>query len=65
MGVLTDIIPARARKYVYAAATLAAIVYGIWQANDGDWGETIGATILALVNAMAVANTRPEQTPPV
>lgn len=59
MDVLVDVIPAKARKYVYAALTLAAIVYGVWQASDGDWGKVIGATIVALINGMATANTQP------
>lgn len=61
-GMLVNVIPAKARKYVYAGLTLAAIVYGVWQASDGDWGEVIGAVIVALINGMATANTRP--TPP-
>lgn len=58
-GVFVDVIPAKARKYVYAGLTLAAVVYGVWQASDGDWGEVVGATIVALINGMATANTRP------
>jgi hypothetical protein len=34
---LTDVLPPKARKYVYAVLALAAVVLGVWQASDGDW----------------------------
>ena len=37
MNILTDILPPKVRKYVYAFLALAAIVLGVWQASDGDW----------------------------
>lgn len=55
--VLTDLIPAKARKYVYAVLFLAAFGYGLWQANDGDWNQVIAAALPILVGALAVSNT--------
>ena len=58
---LTDIIPARARKYFYAAAFLVVLVYGAWQASEGDWGTFVGALIAALVPGLAASNTAPKR----
>lgn len=57
MNPLTDLIPARARKYVYAAAAVLAFGYGIWQATDGDWGQFIAGLLAAVVSALAHGNT--------
>lgn len=63
MNVLTDVIPPKYRKYVYAAVTLAAIVWGAWEASQGDWQVFTGALIGALVSATAASNT-PETPKP-
>lgn len=54
---LTDLIPAAARKYVYGIVALAAVVFSVWQASDGNWTTFIGGIISALVNALALSNT--------
>lgn len=54
---LTDILPARWRKYVYAVVALAALVWGVWQASGGDWQLFVGGLITALVTATAASNT--------
>ena len=54
---LTDVIPANARKYVYALLMIVAIVYAAFQASDGDIATTIGTVVAALIAAMAVSNT--------
>lgn len=59
-NVLTDVIPVRARKHVYAALTLAAIVFGVYQASDGDWRSFVGGLIVALTTATAASNTHPD-----
>ena len=56
---LYDVIPAVARKYVYAALSLAAIVFGASQAADGDWAQLVGSLIVALTTATAASNTAP------
>ena len=57
---LTEVIPARARKYVYAALTLAAIVYGSYQVSGGDWKTFVGSLIVALTTATAASNPTTE-----
>lgn len=63
--ILTDLIPAKARKYVYALLSLAAVAYGAWQAADGDWKQTVGSLLVLIVGATAVSNTDvvSEETP--
>lgn len=57
MNPLTELIPAQYRKYVYALATVAVFVYGLFQAAGGDW-KTFAASLLgALVSALAASNT--------
>jgi hypothetical protein len=57
MNPLFDIIPARARAYVYAAVALLMIAWGAWQAADGDWKVAVGALVTTLTAALAHANT--------
>lgn len=54
---LTDLIPARSRKYVYALAALAVLVYGAWEASNGDWRTFVGSLFAALVPTLAASNT--------
>jgi len=54
---LFDVIPAKARKYVYAVLALAAIVFAAYQVSDGDWVQLVGALIVALTGATAASNT--------
>lgn len=54
---LTDLIPAKARKYVYGLVALAALVFGAWQAADGNVEVFVGALITALTGALALSNT--------
>lgn len=57
MNPLTELIPAKYRKYVYALATVAVFVYGLYQAAGGDW-KTFAASVLgSLVTALAASNT--------
>ena len=61
MSILTDVIPAKARKYVYAAVTLAALIWGAFEASQGDWRVFTGSLITALVTATAASNTTPQE----
>jgi hypothetical protein len=54
---LYEVIPAAARKYVYAVLTLAAIVFSVYQAADGDWVKMANGLIVALIGATAASNT--------
>ena len=58
---LTDVIPPKARKYVYAVVALLALVYGAWQANDGNWGAAMASLLASVVNALAHGNTNPDK----
>jgi hypothetical protein len=57
MNPLTDILPARARKYVYAVVALTALLFGAWQAADGNWAVFGGSVLGGLVSATAASNT--------
>jgi hypothetical protein len=59
---LTDLIPPRYRKYVYAVAALVVIVWGAWQASGGDWGTFAGALAAAIFpGLLAASNTEPKR----
>lgn len=54
---LLDVVPPKARKYVYAIVALLALVYGAWQVSGGNVDVFIGALVAALVSATAASNT--------
>jgi hypothetical protein len=54
---LYEVIPAAARKYVYAVLTLAALVVAGIQAFDGDWLAFSAYLVAALTGATAASNT--------
>lgn len=57
LALLADVIPAKARKYVYAIVATALFVYSLWEVSGGDvksFGIALGS---ALVTALAAANT--------
>lgn len=56
-NVLTDAIPAKWRKRVYAAAFVVGLGLTAWQASDGDWGQAASAFVGSLVPALAASNT--------
>lgn len=56
---LYDVIPAKGRKYVYAALTLAALIVAGIQAFDGDWLAFAAYLVAALTGATAASNTAP------
>lgn len=53
---LTDIIPTKYRRYVYAVLALASVVWTVWQAAGGDWRQFAGGLFAALVSATAASN---------
>lgn len=55
---LTDLIPGTARKYVYGTVLLAALVFGAWQAANGDIETFVGALITALASGLALSNVQ-------
>jgi uncharacterized membrane protein YccC len=54
---LSDLLPPTVRKYVYGVLFLAALVFGIWQASQGDWAVFAGSLIASLVYLLAASNT--------
>jgi hypothetical protein len=57
---LYEVIPAAARKYIYALLSLAAIVVAGIQAFDGDWVAFAAYLVAALTGATAASNTNVE-----
>ena len=53
---LHDVVPAEARKYVYAIVAFAAIAVAAWEGSQGDVETFIGSLVTALVTAMAASN---------
>lgn len=56
MNPLTDLLPPKARRYVYAGAAFASAVYGVWQAVDGDWHQFAASLLASVVSALAGSN---------
>lgn len=54
---LTELIPARHRKYVYLVAAAALLVYGLWEASAGDIRTFVVSVVSALVSGLAASNT--------
>lgn len=58
---LTDVIPAQARKYVYALLALAALVLAGYQATQGDWLAFAVYLVGALTGGTAASNVSTPQ----
>lgn len=56
---LTDVLPPKARKYVYAALTLASIGLSVYKASHGDWAEFSAGLLTALGFGTAASNVQP------
>ena len=54
---LTDLIPAKYRKLVYAALAFAALVITAYEGAGGDWKIAIPSLVVALSHALAAGNT--------
>lgn len=61
MNPLTDLLPPKYRKAVYALAALTVVIYGAWQASQGDWQAFLAALLAALVPTLAASNTVPRR----
>lgn len=57
----TDLLPAAARRYVYAVAALALLVFSLWQASQGDWAAFVSSLLATLVPLLAASNTTPQK----
>ena len=58
MGIadLLKSVPLKYRQIAYTLLTLFSIVYGAWQASDGDWKQVGASLLTALVTGMARVN---------
>lgn len=54
---LYDVLPQALRKIVYAILFVAAGIYAIFQAADGDWKQFVGGCLVFLVGLLASSNT--------
>lgn len=54
---LNDVLPERVRKYVYALLFVAATVFALYQASQGDWLLFTGSLLTALTGLLANNNT--------
>ena len=57
MNPLNDVLPPQIRRALYAIFFVGALIFGIWQASQGDWVEFTGGLLTALVNLLAASNT--------
>lgn len=57
---LENIVPAPYRKTVYAVLSLAALIFGIYQATEGDWGLFVASVLTSLTTGTAASNTNAE-----
>ena len=54
---LTEVIPARMRKCVYAGAFLGGLAWTAIQAAGGDWKQAVALLVGSLVPLLAASNT--------
>lgn len=54
---LTDVLPPRIRKGLYAILFVVALLLAAWQAAEGDWFKALGLAVTSLLGAMATSNT--------
>lgn len=57
MNPLADVLPAKARKVLYAVLFVLGLAFSAYQASDGDWYEFAAGLVGALLGAMAASNT--------
>lgn len=60
MNPLQDVLPPKARKLLYAVLFVAALVFAVYQASDGDWLLFAGSLVTSLLGLLASSNTAPE-----
>lgn len=67
---LNELLPPKARQVVYAVMALVVLLWGIYEASQGDWGQFVGGVVVMLTGLMAASNTpanhvgRHRATPP-
>jgi hypothetical protein len=56
---LADVLPYQVRRVAYAVLFVAALVFGLYQASEGDWKLFVGSLLTALVGLLAAGNASP------
>jgi hypothetical protein len=56
MNPLNELLPAKARKVLYAIVFVAGIVLAAWQAAEGNWTLFIAGLVQAFSGALAGSN---------
>lgn len=55
---LTDALPARWRKAVYALVFVAGLAVTAWQGSQGNWHVAVSTFVASLVPLLAHGNTK-------
>lgn len=56
---LTNVLPERARQIAYAVLFVLALIFGLYQASEGDWMLFVGSLLTSLVGLLAASNVTP------
>lgn len=56
---LADVLPYQVRRFAYAILFVAALVFGLYQASEGDWALFVGSVLTSLVGLLAAGNSSP------
>ena len=54
---LYELLPPRGRQIVYALMALVVLLWGIYEASQGDWAKFAGGVVVMLTGLMAASNT--------
>lgn len=57
---LTDVLPPKVRKVLYALGFVMGLVFSGWLAADGDWIVFAGSLSTSLVTLLALSNVPKE-----
>lgn len=61
---LVNVLTPKVRAVLYAILFVAALVFAIYQASDGDWLEFTGSLIASLLGLVAASNASPTPVDP-
>lgn len=56
---LTEVLPSKARKILYAVGFVALVIWTVVQGAEGDWSKVVGGVLAALLPLLAASNTPP------
>jgi hypothetical protein len=54
---LTDVLPAKARRIIYAVCFVLLLGYSAWQVSDGNVLEAVFSFLASIASATAASNT--------